>query len=42
VRLGDTLVVWKLDRLARRFWVALSTLYRHLLGGRSVLREGQA
>jgi DNA invertase Pin-like site-specific DNA recombinase len=41
-RLGDTLVVWKLDRLARQLWVAPSTLYRHLPGGRSALRKGQA
>ena len=39
---GHTLMVWKLDRLARRLWVAPSTLYRHLPGGRSALREGQA
>ncbi|HEX9869497.1 MAG TPA: recombinase family protein, partial [Candidatus Tectomicrobia bacterium] len=25
-RLGDTLVVWKLDGLARQLWVAPSTL----------------
>jgi DNA invertase Pin-like site-specific DNA recombinase len=41
-RLGDTLVVWKLDRLARQRWVAPSMLYRHLPGVRSALREGRA
>jgi DNA invertase Pin-like site-specific DNA recombinase len=41
-RLSDTLVAWNLDRLARQLWVAPSTLYHDLPGGRSALREERA
>jgi uncharacterized protein (DUF433 family) len=41
-RLGDTLVVWKLDRLPRQLWVAPSMLYRHLPGKRSAFPDGRA
>jgi DNA invertase Pin-like site-specific DNA recombinase len=36
-RPGDTLVVWKLDRLTQQLWVVSSILYRHLPGGWSTL-----